>query len=269
MKRIVVFVQEQLKNKYIRMAAIGTSILVLAVTSGLSYAFASSPEAIRKPAFEHLHFRLMMSVDGKKINFADAKYQQGYSADNCNVGLTTSPIHFHDNKDQFVHIHWKNLTGGMVLKYYGLNRIGGVDGMLGTRFDHFPDLQTVPVHGIKVPQPKDSSNLYVYTGDEKSYQERQADDFLRQDLETFFNKQSNVKPDEAVSWLDRLFPKAAAHAGHPHEPGQPTGDIRDLEEIQNLLGNVVIFVQPGKPSEQQIKQRFATMEPLSDSACAG
>ena len=42
-----------------------------------------------------------------------------------------------------------------------------------------------------------------------------------------------------------------------------------LTRINNMIGNVVIFVQKDKPTDQQIKERFNDLEPLSDSTCGG
>ena len=43
----------------------------------------------------------------------------------------------------------------------------------------------------------------------------------------------------------------------------------ELKEINNLLGNVVIFVQSTEPTQEQIKKQFDVLEPLSPSTCGG
>lgn len=259
-----------LRNKIIRSLVLGLIVLALFIGAGTGYAFGTSPGAIRDPQFEHAHFRMQIITNGKAVNFADKKFQQGYAGDNCNVDLTTNPIHFHDKKDQFVHIHWKHMTGGMVLKYYGWNYIGGTDGLMGYRFDEFPNMVAVPIHGNNLPKVKSDTKFYVYSGDEKSYKERSFDDFTGKDLESFFNKKSSVQSDP-VSLIDKIFPKAAAHNGVDH--GTPAESVEhsqdDLKRLNNLIGNVVIFSQKDKPSDETIKARFADLEPLSDSACAG
>jgi hypothetical protein len=254
-----------LKNKYIRSALLAIVLLALAIGSGTAYAYSSSPAPIRNPKFEHLHFRMQIVNGGKAVNFADKSFQEGYAKDNCNAELTKNPIHFHDNKDQFVHIHWKDVSGGMVLKYYGWNRIGGPDGLMGYRAD--ADFKAVPIHGRSLPTPK-SETMYVYTGDQNGYKQRDAAAFLDQNLESFFNKPSNV-PSGQTTLIDKLFPKAAAHNGESHAEGESHGDDEDLKRINNLLGNVVIFVQDKAPSDGQIKDRFKDLEPLTESACAG
>jgi hypothetical protein len=254
----------------VRSVLLGLAVLVLCVGSGTAYASVTSPKSIRQPAFEHLHFRMQIVVDGKSVNFAEKKFQEGYAGDNCNVALTTNPIHFHDNKDQFVHIHWKDMTGGMVLKYYGWNHIGGPDGLLGYRFDKFPNMVAVPTHGNELPKVNAGDKFYVYAGDENGYKSKSFDSFVSQDIETFFNKKSLVE-SEPVSLLERLFPKAAAHGGveHGSDAEATEHSQEDLKRLNNLVGNVVIFSQKDKPSDEAIKARFADLEPLSDSTCAG
>jgi hypothetical protein len=268
-----------LQNNYIRGVLIAVIVLVLFVAAGFGYAFASTPGNIRNPGFEHLHFRMQLMVNGKAENFAGKQYQQGYAADNCNAALTLNPIHFHDNKDQFVHIHWANITGGQVLKYYGWNEIGGTDGLMGYRFDTFPNLVAVPIHGPALPKLPKDAKFYVYTGDQNSYKQRDYQDFLHTDLETFFNKQSTIQQKDSLSLLDKLFPKASAQDMTGMEGMDMTDTTKqvqsvthtqdELKRLNNVIGSVVIFVQKDKPTDQQIKAKFDNLLPVSESACAG
>jgi hypothetical protein len=116
-------------------------LLLLAVVVGgvwLAAAYAFSPAAIRHPARTHFHFRLQVINGGTPVNFAEDKFQTPFDTDNCSAALTREPIHFHDQLDQFVHIHWAGMTGGLLLKNYGWNFISGPDDTLGYRFDQFP-----------------------------------------------------------------------------------------------------------------------------------
>lgn len=242
--------------------------VVLIMAAYISYIYAASPATIRKPAFQHYHFRMQVLVDGKAVDFGNAKYQVPLGTDSCSVDLTQSPIHFHDNKNQMTHIHWDGMTGGLVLKYYGWNYIGGVNGALGYRFDNLPRPQKVPVMGSLLPSVPEDATLYIYTGSSGDYTERSQEDFLKKDLEEFFGKKSNLPGDSAgTSLLDRLFPTAYAHGGsHAENESHPQ---TDLEEINNLIGNVVIFAQKNRPTDQQVDDRFRKLEPLTDSTCGG
>jgi hypothetical protein len=251
--------------------------LLVGFGSYAGYIYAASPVVIRNPKMEHYHFRMQILVNGKAEDFSSKTYQTGYAKDNCNANLPEQPIHFHDNKDQFTHIHWEGMTGGMVLKYYGWNFIGGMDNALGYKLDNLKDPQKVTTHGDYLPEIPKDGKFYIYTGDEKSYQEKNFDDFKKQDLEQFFGKTSNSPAHELnkqqSSLLDGLFPKAYAHGdedhGTPSTTPAPETEVEKLTRINNLLGNMVIFVQKDTPTDAQIKERFNKLEPLSDSTCGG
>jgi hypothetical protein len=253
-------------------------LIVVVLASYAGYVYAMSPAIIREPALEHYHFRMQIIVDGKAEDFSSEGYQTGYAKDQCNANLPEQPIHFHDNKDQFTHVHWEGMTGGMVMKYYGWNYIGGVDNALGYKLDDLSDIQKVTTHGDYLPKLANDSKFFIYTGDESSYQERTFDDWKNLDLENFFGTTSNFPAHKInteggeTSFLDKLLPKASAHDGvddgNDGEPGEETEEEK-LTRINNLVGNVVIFAQKDAPSEQQIKDRFNNLEPLADSTCGG
>lgn len=211
------------------------------------FVFVASPEIIRSPRLEHLHLRMQLIVDGHAENFANANYQEQSPKDVCSDALPEHPIHFHDNKDQFVHIHWKNITGGMVMKYYGWNYIGGINSVLGYRLDTLPQMVAVPIHDDVFPKVKHGDAFFIYSGDQNGYTKRTFDDWRNLTLEKFFNKASN-------------FPGAPTQAGESQE-GR-------LARLNNLIGNVVIFVQKTPPTDQQIRDRFNRLAPLGESACA-
>jgi hypothetical protein len=257
-------------------------VLTIIVGFGLyaGYAYTISPDVIRNPKLEHYHFRMQILVDGKAEDFSTQAYQTGYAKDQCNANLPEQPIHFHDNKDQFTHIHWEGMTGGMVMKYYGWNYIGGLDNALGYKLNDLSDIQKVTTHGNYLPSVSNDDAFYIYTGDEDGYQKRSFEDWKSKDLEDFFGKTSNSPSHELnksgdVSVLDLLFPKAYAHGTADDADGDDGTTVpseseqEKLTRINNLLGNVVIFVQKDQPTDQQIKDRFNDLEPLTDSTCGG
>ncbi len=257
-------------------------VLIVIVGFGLyaGYAYAVSPDVIRNPKVEHYHFRMQILVDGKAEDFSTQAYQTGYAKDQCNANLPEQPIHFHDNKDQFTHIHWEGMTGGMVMKYYGWNYIGGLDGALGYKLNDLSDIQRITTHGNYLPTVSQDDTFYIYTGDENGYQKQNFEDWKNKDLEDFFGKTSNSPAHELnksgdVSVLDLLFPKAYAHGTADDADGADGTTIKaeseqeKLTRINNLLGNVVIFAQKDQPTDQQVKDRFNNLEPLTDSTCGG
>lgn len=257
--------------------AVALAIALMPV-SYAGYVYAASPVVVRDPKLEHYHFRMQILVNGKAEDFSTKAYQTGYAKDQCNANLPEQPIHFHDNKDQFTHIHWEGMTGGMVMKYYGWNYIGGMSNALGYKLDNLKDPQKVTTHGNYLPAVPKDANFYVYSGDENSYKERSFNDWKSQDLETFFNTTSNFPAHDInkgkTSLLDKVFPKTYAHGDEDHSTTNATTADSETEEqkltrINNLVGNVVIFAQKDKPTDQQIKDRFNDLEPLTDSTCGG
>lgn len=238
-----------------------------------AYMFAVTPAAIRNPRLDHAHFRLVLIVNGNSVNFAEEKFQKQSQAF-CTDELSEDPIHFHDHKDQFVHLHWKGVTGGLVLKNYGWNLIGGKDGLLGYRADRLPLQNRVPIYGNVLPELPADARLWVYAGKPGDYRLRDTNDFLVQDLETFLGRKSNVSAGQSDLLRDLLFTRAAAHEGHDHAaPAEPAHDLpktqEELSVINNLLGNVVVFAQKDKPRDVQIKDAFDRLEPLTESSCGG
>lgn len=268
--------QKQVRNstRLFRGILVTAGAVTVLAGSYMAYAYASSPINIREPLFEHYHTRMSLVVGGKEVNFADPAFQVGYSKDNCNAMLTTQPFHFHDNKNHFVHVHWEGMTGGQLLKYYGWNFIGGSPGSLGYRTDQGLLPVRVPIHGEVLPAKPESAKYYVFTGNAQSYSERSMLDFTSQDLEKFFGKVSNSPAHELnkqkrkglAAWL---FPKASAHGTEVHTEDGHGDAHNELTELNNLIGDVVLFVQKEKPSDSQIKQRFDSLTALGESTCGG
>lgn len=244
----------------------GLIVVVLIASAWLIYAYATTPEAIRYPASTHYHFRMQIVNDGSPINFAEAKYQTAFNNDVCTAALTNEPAHFHDGLDQFVHVHWDHLNGGTLLKNYGWDFIAGTSQTLGYRFDQLPSLVRVPIHGLDLPQPPPTTHFYVYVSSvaaPSDYHEQSWDDFLSQDLKDFFA----LKPaPQQTSWLHRLVPRAWAHDSETHGPAPAE---TQLAKLNNVLGNVVIFAQADRPTDRQIKDRFAHLVALPESSCGG
>jgi hypothetical protein len=243
------------------------AVLALAVLAGaaLAYMYYSTPAGLRHPAQAHFHFRLQIIADGQPVDFTQDKFQTEFDKDICDADLTKSPVHFHDRLDQFVHIHWAHITGGVLLKNYGWNLKGGPDNTLGYRFDQLPRVTRVPIHGLALPHTAAGDKYYIYTGGETSYQKRDWNEFVNSDLEKFFAGTAKT------GLLDRLIPAASAHGAEEHvEAASGTGASQEeLAQLNNLVGNAVIFVQSNEPTDAQIKDRFNHLIPLPQSACAG
>lgn len=264
------------KKKFFLIVGLTLAVIAAAFIGYAGYVYATTPAVVRNPKLEHYHFRMQILVNGKAEDFSSKLYQTGYAKDQCNASLPEQPIHFHDNKDQFTHIHWEAMTGGMVMKYYGWNFIGGMNNSLGYKLTGPRGIQKVNIHGNYLPKIPRDARFYVYSGDQNAYTARKFDDWKNQDLEKFFGREStfpahDINYGAPSSLRGKLFPKAAAHGAVNDEPapGGVETQTEKLTRLNNLEGNVVIFVQKNPPTDQQIKDRFNALLPLSDSTCGG
>ena len=259
-----------LNRRVVSYIAAAVLAVVVLVGGAYGYLYASTPEHIRKPTYQHYHFRTQILVDGKAVDFSKDEFQKETAASTtCSAAVGGVPIDFHDKMDQLTHVHWNGMTGGEFLKYFGWNYIGGSDDLLGRRYDAGAIPQSVKVYGKLLPSVPDNDNFFVYIGDKNNYQQKSWNDFLKQDLETFFGKKSNIGHSEEVSsnavW-DWLFPKAFAH-GEIMDEHPSSKSEEELTRINNVVGNVVIFAQEQEPTKEQIKARFDNLVPLHDSTC--
>ena len=230
-----------------RLILFGVLLLVALFGGWYGWAYKTTPSVLQSPTAAHYHFRLQIINDGQPVNFASEPFQTPYDKFSCSMDLPEEPIHFHDNLDQLVHIHWQGITGGMVLKNYGWNEIGGRDTILGYRFDGGFWPQAITTHGNILPQKPTQFNYYLYTGDQTGRQLRNWQEFLDKDLYTFFIK--TVTPNTTNT------PSTSMEMG--------------TTKIKNVVGNVVLFVQDKQPTEEDIQKYFDNLIPLPESTCGG
>lgn len=309
------------KFKKVRYPIIVLGVLLILVIASFSVIKFVTPDRFANPKPDHLHFRMQYVFRGQAENFGSPRYQVDYLKDVCSGALTDSPIHFHDNKDQIVHLHWRYMTGGDVLKFYGVDKVGGLDDYMGFKTDKLlqfpPTITPVPIHSQSLPDAAGEDKYFVYIGEKDKFEKKDFNQFLNQNLEDFLGKNSTVREQyeesekqKKTSFVDLFSPIAAqAHAGVEHstlsEAQQHEIDVKkaeaekkaiedrnnqvkntsssssttttgandkteeELKEINNLIGNVVIFVQPNEPTNEQIQARFNNLEPLGLSACGG
>lgn len=248
-----------------------SATFVILVGGMYGYLYASTPEHLRKPTYQHYHFRTQILVDGKAVDFSKDEFQVASGGStSCSAEVGSIPIDFHDKMDQLTHVHWNSMTGGEFVKYFGWNFIGGNDDLLGRRYDAGLMPSPINIYGKQLPATPEKANFYVYIGDKNGYQQKNWNDFLNQDLETFFGKKSNIGHSEEVSSfnvMNWLFPKSYAHGEVKDEHDSSNKTEEELTSINNLIGNVVVFVQETEPNEDQIKARFDTLVPLHESTC--
>jgi hypothetical protein len=260
------------KTRNILYVVIATLFVALLVIGIYGSTYAATPDHLRNPAYEHYHFRTQIIVDGEPVDFSMEEYQSEYDKNSCSAEVGGHPVDFHDNVDQMTHIHWNGVTGGEFLKYYGWNNIGGIDESLGKRYDTGLLSPTdISIYGNLLPEVSEDSNYYTYIGEENNYIKKDWNEFLSSDLEEFFGQESSI--DNSVTSFnifDWFSPKASAH-GNEVKSDHEESDLseEELSRINNLIGNVVIFVQNEEPSSQEINDKFSELVPLHESTCGG
>lgn len=233
---------------------IGILTITLAIAAWYGWLYASTPAQLRMPAAAHYHFRLQIINHGQPVNFAADNFQTPYDKLSCSVDLPTEPIHFHDNLDQFVHIHWQGITGGMLLKQYGWNEIDGSARTLGHRFNQGIFPKPIKTHGNILPERSPADNYYLYTGDQTAHKLKDWQEFLHQDLELFFAGSLSPIPDSTTTTSTTTTTLST-------DP--------NLVLLNHLAGNAVLFVQPEQPTEEQVQKYFNQLIPLPKSTCGG
>jgi hypothetical protein len=283
----------QLQNKKTKFILALVIIILILFGGSFSFFVWASPKSITFPKKDHAHFRLQYVFLGQNENFASSKYQVDYPKNICSGGLTDSPIHLHDNTDQIIHLHWQRVTGGEVLKFYGLNQIGGLDDTLGFKINGLNFPTKIPIHGTVLPKPQPDDKFFVYTGEPNNLQKREFNDFIKLDLETFLGTESILRKDlenaektsNSIPSFGIIQAKANTIEGNilvennqtsnsnlensSHSQNSSTKTEDELEKINNFLGNVVIFVQANEPTKEGIQAKFNKLTPLHDSVCGG
>jgi len=259
------------KNKF----TIGTLILISVSLLGFggyySLTYANTAEYLRHPTYAHYHFRTQIVVGGVTVNFSDAKYQDAYDKNLCSAELDSDPIDFHDSDSQMTHVHWRGITGEDFLKDFGWNFTNGSSKYIGTRFDQgFLRMNKILISGNLLPKIPDNSNFYIYTGEPSNIVERNWNNFLKSDLQDFFKNEPAKTTSSSFNLYKLFIGKVAAHSNEATSNNQQNETKEQtLERINNLVGNVVIFVQPEKPTIDQVTSKFNNLNPLKNSVCGG
>lgn len=300
----------KIENKFItkkvitRIIGIISGILILASALFYIAVFVLTPTQIRNPEAEHLHFRMQLIVEGNQADFSQDKFQEAYTPGACSFSLTETPIHFHDGKDQIVHIHWKDITGGQVLKYYGINLVENPIMTSTLGFSYEDKGQIIPKNNkiwgrlFGTTEDKIKSNelkLFIYSGEQDNFSKKDNNAFLNNKLEDFFETKSLVSYESKFEWQNLFSLKTQAHGdlkipiskelsskiadqnssanNNPNSILNPDKSKEfseeELKEINNLLGNVVIFIQKDEPTNDQVKAKFDNLIKLEPSVCGG
>ena len=106
----------KLSNRVAAYAAATLAAITLLVGGWYGYVYASTPEHLRKPTYQHYHYRTQILVNGKAVDFSKDEFQvvSGNST-TCSAEVGSIPIDFHDKMDHLTLVHWNGMTGGEFL----------------------------------------------------------------------------------------------------------------------------------------------------------
>jgi hypothetical protein len=252
-------------NKVLVVSVIAVSTIVLAAYF-IFNAVISRPH-LNNPVPTFYQLRMQLVIDNNMVNFSENSFQVSSNDETCSETITKEPFYVAKNKSQLIKVRWEGLTGGEIIKYFGLNYIGGFDDILGFRFDAFPAVSKINTHGKNLNIPKKEDNMYIYKGNRLDYTKVTTQDFLYKDLELILKKSKiRQKHDEnkVNRWFDNIFVSAEGNNEISLQPQYTDGQ---LNEINDLIGNIVVFIQDQEPTSDQVADRFANLEPLDANAC--
>jgi hypothetical protein len=238
------------------------SLLTIVSTMGL-FAFTTfvSRPYFNNPQFTNYHLRLQLVYDGQLIPFTNQNIQEINEFKVCDLSLLTKPIYQNSFNSELFQVNWEGITGGEILKYYGLNLVGGSDNTLGYRFSGLSKPQAIEtLKGISV-KPTKQQKTFVYQNRQDGYTKIDPLDFLFKDIEVVVKK-SNIRLQREQSQPNNFFGiKTLAQSEKPVVQQQEFESNLSLD--YDLIGNVVVFVEDSEPSEDRIIDRFNNFIPLN------
>jgi hypothetical protein len=264
---------EKVRNVLNKIQIKGIFIQILVICLVLCFLLFVFTTVISRPHFNspvgtYYRIRLQVIIDSIPVNFSEGSFKsQGSNTDPCGEKLTKEPVYIETDKSQILRVHWEGITGGEILKYFGLNYIGGFDDTLGYRFDKAPSISPIKIHGSNISKPNINNKMYIYKGNQQDFFQVEQQDFLFQDLE-FILKKSKIRQKHDSLNKNSIFGNIPVFGENSDQLNlNPQFTEGQLNELNNLIGNLVVFIQPGKPTTDQVAERFSKLEPLSSTVC--
>lgn len=185
------------------------------------------------PIKAHEHIQVQFYYNENRFDLSTPEFQVNSDPYTCNNSLSPEPMHFHDGNSEVLHIHWAGILGKDFLEYYGFSK--SLSQSIGLRWDTFPKVQKISIHGNLLPNPKKSEKVWVFNqNEEKIIQQIPYQEFLSTPLSS--------KPDSNV---------AEAHGEEEHAEGK-----------------FIILVQENEPNMDFIFQKFKTFLPMDEASCS-
>ena len=230
----------------------------------LSYTVVSRPHLIKPVAtFFKLKTRIYYQKTPLELTQNDIADQ---SNSNCGLAVTEKPFYLDKDKKNVVQVRWEGMTGGELLKYYGFNYLSGLNDLIGVQYRGPFDIK--PVRPLAVSKLTSSDLLYIYSGSDKDFKLLNSQNFLYQDLENTIKKsrlRTKREKESSKLILDTISVSGEESSGLTLEPQLTEGQLND---INNIVGSLAIFIQRDTPSNTDVINSFNSMERLSSESCS-
>jgi hypothetical protein len=222
--------------------------------------FVSRPH-FNSPQFTNYHLRLQLVFNGQLSPFINQTTQEINEFKVCDLGLITKPVYQNSFNSHLFRVNWEGITGGEILKYYGLNLVGGSDDTLGYRFNGFSRPQVIQTLKALDLKPSKQQKTFVYQNRQDGYTKIDPLDFLFKDIELVVKK-SNIRLQREQSQPKSVLGvRAFAQSEKPVVQQQEFESKLSLD--YDLIGNVVVFISDEEPTEEKIIDRFNNFIPLN------
>jgi hypothetical protein len=250
------------KFKRFKWVVLFLTLIPIVATVGLISltTFVSRPH-FNNPYYTNYHLRLQLVYNGQLTTFAFENTQEANEFKVCDLNLITKPIYQNAFNSQLFKVSWEGVTGGEILKYYGLNLVGGSNEVLGYRFnDAFVPQKLLTLKTLDI-KPTKQHKTFVYKNRQDGFIKLDPLDFLYKDIELVVKK-SNIRLLREQSQPNNFFGvKAFAQDEKPVVQQQEFESKLSLD--YDLIGNVVVFIGDSEPTEEKIIDRFNNFIPLS------
>jgi hypothetical protein len=257
-------------------------VLVVTIVGFLGFSFAS-PMSVSFPKKETSQIRLLLSIDGNQTNFSTPQFQKPISQ-LCNQDISPYPIGAYNQSSQVLNLHWKDMTGSNILRYYGFNNKGPFKGYMGVNLTNFPNYEAVPILGELLPAPKEDYNYFVYTGNQYSYTQRKRSEFLNKSITDLLDssnssknsiisintnaqvsKEKNENIDKEI--IINQTPPIPVSSEESSQPSSIQTPAQPKPEEDTVLGTIVVFIQKNEPTQEQVMLKFTNLEQAPVNLC--
>jgi uncharacterized protein YneF (UPF0154 family) len=249
--------------KFRRFKYVAIFLIILSIlfgVAGFSFVTYFSRPYFNNPVFTNYHLRLQLINNGQIVSISGQNDERTNEFKVCDLTLLNRPIYQNSFNSELFQVSWEGITGGEILKYYGLNLVGGFDDVLGYRVKKNFGVEAIkPFQGNGISVSK-KSKVFAYFKRQDGYEKLDQLDFLFKDIELAVKK-SNIRLEREHAKTPGLFGIRVFAEEKPKIEQQEFESKLSLD--YDLIGNIVVFFEESEPTEDRIIDRFNNFIPLN------